>query len=86
MTDKEQKELLRASIIGCGEADVMTLPQQMVAGVNQFSHLYDDVEIDINDDRNAASSSSVVGGTTPNTRGNMVLPPKAKLFKIDKIS
>ncbi|KAI2512428.1 hypothetical protein MHU86_1881 [Fragilaria crotonensis] len=75
MTDREQKELLRASIIGCGEPDVMTLPQQMVAGVNQFSHLYDDVEIDINDDRNAASSASVVAGNTPSTRGNMVLPP-----------
>lgn len=75
MTDREQKELLRASIIGCGEPDVMTLPQQMVAGVNQFSHLYDDVEIDINDNRNAASSASVVAGTTPSTRGNMVLPP-----------
>jgi hypothetical protein len=61
MTEKEQKEVLRASIIGCGDPDVMTLPQQMVAGVNQFSHLYDDVDIDIHDDRNA-SAASVAGG------------------------
>jgi hypothetical protein len=66
MTDKEQKEFFRASIIGSGHVDVMTLPQQMVAGVNQFSHLYDDVEINRNDDRNA-SSTSVVAGTAPST-------------------
>jgi hypothetical protein len=74
MTDKEQKELLRASIIGSVDADVMTLPQQMVAGVNQFSHLYDDVDIDINDDWNA-SSASVIACTAPSTGCDLASPP-----------
>jgi hypothetical protein len=74
MTDKEQKELLRASIIGSGDANVMTLPEQMVAGVNQFSHLNDNVEIDVNDYRNA-SSASVVAGTVPTTGGHLASPP-----------
>ncbi|KAI2499678.1 hypothetical protein MHU86_14811 [Fragilaria crotonensis] len=62
MTEKEQKELLRSSIIGSGAVDEMTLPEQMVLGLNQFSHLYDEVDIDINDDRNALSSSVSEGG------------------------
>ncbi|KAI2495874.1 hypothetical protein MHU86_18655 [Fragilaria crotonensis] len=66
MTEKEQKEMLRTtSIIGSAGAvlDEMTLPEQMVLGLNQFSHLYDEeVDIDINDDRNALSSSVSEGG------------------------
>ena len=62
MTEKEQKELLRSSIIGSGAVDEMTLPEQMVLGLNQFSHLYDEVDIDINDDRNALSSTVSEGG------------------------
>jgi hypothetical protein len=64
MTEKEQKQLLKNSIIGSGDVDKMTLPEQMVLGFNQFSHLYDEVEIDINDDRNASSASEVFLITT----------------------
>jgi hypothetical protein len=54
MTEKEQKELLRASIIRSDQDDQMTLPEQMVLGFNQFSYPYDEVlEIDANGDRNA---------------------------------
>jgi hypothetical protein len=54
MTEKEQKGLLRASIIGSDQDDQMTLPEQMVLGFNQFSYPYDEVlEIDANGDRNA---------------------------------
>jgi hypothetical protein len=60
MTEKEQKQLLQNCIIGSGDVDEMTLPEQMVLGFNQFSHLYDEVEIDINDDRNASSASAGV--------------------------
>ncbi len=58
MTEKEQKELLRTSIIGSGAVDKMILPEQMVLGLNQFFYLYDEVDIDLNDDRNALFSLS----------------------------
>ncbi len=59
MTEKEQKKLLRTCIFGSGAVDEITLPEQMVLGLNQFSHLYDEVDIiDVNDDRNALSSVS----------------------------
>jgi hypothetical protein len=46
------------SIIGVtGVSDIMTLPELMVLGLNQFSHLYDDVPVAINDDRNASTLS-----------------------------
>jgi hypothetical protein len=38
----------------------MTLPEQMLLGFNQLSHLYEEVEIDIKDDRNASSASAGV--------------------------
>ena len=57
VTDKEQKEMLRRSILGSDDdPDVISLPEQMVLGINQFAHLYDDVPMENNDDRNAASS------------------------------
>ena len=56
MTDKEQKEMLRCAILGTGDPDAMTLPEQMVLGINQFANLYDDVPIETNADRNASSS------------------------------
>ena len=55
VTDKEQKEMLRRSILGSEDPDVISLPEQMVLGVNQFAHLYDDVPMESNDDRNATS-------------------------------
>jgi hypothetical protein len=41
MTEKEQKQLLQNSIIGSGDVDKMTLPEQMALGFNRFSHLCD---------------------------------------------
>ena len=58
MTEKEQKELLCTCIFGSGAVDEITLPEQTVLGLNQFSHLYDEVDIDVNVDRNALSSVS----------------------------
>jgi hypothetical protein len=55
VTDKEQKEMLRRSILGSEDPDFITLPEQMVLGINQFAHLYDDLPIENNDDRNATS-------------------------------
>ncbi len=55
VTDKEQKAMLRRSILGSEDPDVISLPEQMVLGINQFAHLYDDVPMENNDDRNAAS-------------------------------
>ena len=57
VTGKEQRELLRKSIIGSGDPDELTLPEQMVLGINQFGHLYEDVPVAVNDDRNAQSTS-----------------------------
>ncbi len=42
MTEKDQKMMLRESIVETGASDIMTLPEQMILGLNQFSHLYDD--------------------------------------------
>ena len=55
LTDKDQRKALRESITGSGASNIVTLPEQMVLGINQFSHLYDDVPVAINDDRNAAT-------------------------------
>ena len=55
-TDKEQKEMLRRSILGSEDPDDISLPEQMVLGINQFAHLYDDVPMENNDDRNATSA------------------------------
>lgn len=40
----------------------MPLSDQMVMGAIQFSHLYDDFPVAVNDDRNASASSTA--GTT----------------------
>jgi hypothetical protein len=53
MTKKEQKEILRQSILGSGDATSITLPEQMVLGINQFASLYDEVDPEQVDDRNA---------------------------------
>jgi hypothetical protein len=69
MTLKEQRQMLNESIIGVtGATDVMTLPQQMVLGLNQFYHLYDNVPVAINDDRNASTLSGfgTVAGSSRN--------------------
>ena len=55
VTDKEQKEMLRRSILGSEDPDFITLPEQMVLGINQFAHLYDDLPMENNNDRNATS-------------------------------
>ena len=62
ITEKQQKQMLRDSILGNGNPDYVSLPEQMVAGIHQFAGLYERVEIDGNDDRNALSSA---GETTP---------------------
>jgi hypothetical protein len=58
VTDKEQRELLRKSILGLGDPDELTLPEQMVLGINQFGHLvYEDVPVAVNEDQNAQSAA-----------------------------
>ena len=58
MTHKQQNELLLQSILGNGSPDHVSLPEQMVLGMNQFSGLYDDVEAEVNNDRNTSSADS----------------------------
>jgi hypothetical protein len=49
--------MLRRSILGSdNDPDVISLPEHMVLGINQYALLYDDVPTENNDDRNAASS------------------------------
>jgi hypothetical protein len=36
MTEKGQRKMLRISIVGTCTSDIMTLPEQMVLGLNQF--------------------------------------------------
>ena len=49
---------MRRSILGSGEPDELTLPEQMVLGPNQFRHLYEDVSVTVNDDWNAQSGTA----------------------------
>jgi hypothetical protein len=58
MTHKQQNELLLQSILGNGSPDHVSLPEQMVLGMSQFSGLYNDVETEVNNDRNASSTDS----------------------------
>jgi hypothetical protein len=59
ITPKDQSQMLCESIISVtGASDIMMLPEQMVPGQNQFSNLYDDVPVAVNDDRNASTLSS----------------------------
>ncbi|KAI2496257.1 hypothetical protein MHU86_18261 [Fragilaria crotonensis] len=53
--------MLRRSILGSEDPDDISLPEQMVLGVNQFAHLYDDVPLENNDDRNATSALGGAG-------------------------
>jgi hypothetical protein len=62
ITEKQQKQMLRDSILGTGNPNSDLLPEQMVAGINQFAGLYEDVGIEGNDDRSASSSA---GQLTP---------------------
>ena len=39
LTDKDQQELMRRSILCSGDSDEITLQEQMVLGLNQFRHL-----------------------------------------------
>lgn len=57
ITEKQQKQMLRDSILGNGNPNYVSLPEQMVAGINQFAGLYDHVGIEGNDDRSASSSA-----------------------------
>jgi hypothetical protein len=41
VTDKEQREMLCKSILGSGDSDELTLPEQMALGLNEFGHLYE---------------------------------------------
>jgi hypothetical protein len=68
VTDKEQRELLRQSILGSGDPDELKLPEQMVLGINQFGHLYEDVPVAVNEDQNAQSASSTDAGLTSSSR------------------
>jgi hypothetical protein len=70
MTEKDQRKMLRESIVGTGASDIMTLPEQMILGLNQFSHLYDDVTVVVNDDRNASTSSAAAGTTVVGSSRN----------------
>jgi hypothetical protein len=70
MTVKDQRQMLCESIIGVtGTSAMMTLPEQMVLGLNQFSHLYDDVPVAINDDQNASTLSGF-GTVTGSSRND----------------
>jgi hypothetical protein len=73
ITEKKQKELLAEAIIGDGNPDVMTLTEQMVSGINQFTHLYENVDASVNDDRNASSSSLTGGNNGGTPRQNKIL-------------
>ena len=67
---KDQRQMLCESIIGVtGTSAMMTLPEQMVLGLNQFSHLYDDVPVAINDDQNASTLSGF-GTVTGSSRND----------------
>ena len=68
ITEKRQKELLAEAIIGNGNPDVMTLTEQMATGINQFAHLYENIDVPINDDKNASSSSGNNNGTLSPTK------------------
>ena len=70
MTEKDQRKMLRESIVGTGASDIMTLPEQMILGLNQFSHLYDGVPVVVNDDRNASTSSAAAGTTVVGSSRN----------------
>jgi hypothetical protein len=70
MTEKDQRKMLRESIVGTGASDIMTLSEQMVLGLNQFSHLYDDVPVVVNDDRNASTLSAAAGTTVVGSSRN----------------
>ena len=50
--------MLRKSVLGSGAPDELILPEQMVLGINQFGHLFEDVPVAVNDDRNAQRTSS----------------------------
>ena len=63
MTEKEQKEILRQSILGSGDATSITLPEQMVLGIYQFASLYDEVDPEQVDDKNAPSATSETDST-----------------------
>jgi hypothetical protein len=59
MTENDQRQMRCKSVIA---SDMMPLSDQMVMGAIQFSHLYDDFPVAVNDDRNASASSTA--GTT----------------------
>ena len=48
--------MLHCSILGSEDPGVISLPEQMVLGVNQFAQLYNDVPMENNDDRNTTSA------------------------------
>ncbi len=70
MTEKDQRKMLRESIVGTGASDIMTLSEQMVLGLNQFYHLYGDVPVVVNDDRNASTLSAAAGTTVVGSSRN----------------
>lgn len=75
VTEKEQKALLRKSILGSDDPDELTLPEQMVLGINQFSHLYENVPVaaPVNDDRNASAVADGGGLATSRSEYNKKL-------------
>jgi hypothetical protein len=58
VTNKEQKAILRRSILGSEDPDFISLSEQTVLCVNQYAHLYNDVPMENNDDRNASASGT----------------------------
>lgn len=47
----------QTSLLGSDDPDELTLPEQtrMVLGINQFRHLYENVPVSVNHDRNASA-------------------------------
>lgn len=59
---KKNSEMLRKSILGLGNPNEVTLPQQMVLGLNQFGHLCEYVPVMIkNNDQDMQSVGTSAG-------------------------
>ena len=58
INEQKKNGLLLQAVLGNGRPDNVSLSQQMALGINQFAGLYEDVQSDLNDDRNASSSDT----------------------------
>ena len=84
VTEKDQRELLRKTILGSGDPDELTLPEQMVLGINQFGHLYEDVPVAANEDRNAAAVVEDGGLTSSRNEYDRRLKAEGLLFSTEE--